>query len=270
MRDVVNAGVYDFHHPGGTFDVHLRSGGHFFAPMFKARGCTWEQTEDKHLLIDFGKFGDYRLDMKNEEPPEFEGSAVSQPSNWRKMNFKAKFTMADCKLMNSVWNFEHAGGSFPVEFVADSFNHFVCKDFPSKDSFWLLHGNVLYINWGCYGEYELVLDESGEIMAGGAKGNAANWSVPWPPALKPHSCSPALATSRQVSVFSGLHSLRYTSLAPGLMTNLCPLPAVRRRATRVGTLAEQTTARKRILPACYDTCGDISCGGCVSELSEAS
>lgn len=193
MRDV---GVYDFHHPGVTFDVHLRSGGCFFAPMFKTRGCTWEQIEDKHLLIDFGKFGDYRLDMTNAEPPEFEGSAVSQGSNWRKMNVKAKFTIMECKMMNCVWNFEYAGGSFPVEFLADSFNHFVCMDFPSKDSFCLLHGNVLYINWGCYGEYELVPDESGDSMAGGAKCSVANWLVPWPPALNPHFCSPALAISR--------------------------------------------------------------------------
>lgn len=123
------AGVYHFEHAGGTFDVHLRPGGQFFAPQFMARS-SWELTEDRNLLIDFGKFGDYRLAMTNGQPAMFEGSAVGQPSNWRKMCFKAPFSPAYRKLMDSVWNFEHAGGSFPVEFRADSFNHFVCKDFP--------------------------------------------------------------------------------------------------------------------------------------------
>lgn len=91
---------------------------------------SWELTEDKHLLIDFGKFGDYRLAMTSAEPPAFDGSAVGEPSNWRKMDFKSPFPVAYRKLMDSVWNFEHKGGSFPVEFRADSFNHFVCKDFP--------------------------------------------------------------------------------------------------------------------------------------------
>ena len=99
--------------------------------MFMARS-SWELTEDKHLLIDFGKFGDYRLAMssQNEQLPAFEGSAVGQPGNWRKMKFKAEFHVAYRMLMDSVWSFEHAGGAFPVEFRADSFNHFVSKDFP--------------------------------------------------------------------------------------------------------------------------------------------
>ena len=29
--------------------------------------------------------------------------------------------------MDSVWNFQHPGGSFEVEFRADAFNHFVSK-----------------------------------------------------------------------------------------------------------------------------------------------
>ena len=134
-RPINSEGVYDFQHAGGTFDVHLRPGGQFFAPKFMARS-SWELTEDRHLLIDFGQFGDYRLAMTNEQPPMFEGSAVGDPSNWRKMCLKAPFPAAYRKLMDSVWNFEHAGGAFPVEFRADSFNHFVCKDFPVIELGW--------------------------------------------------------------------------------------------------------------------------------------
>ena len=34
---------------------------------------------------------------------------------------------------------------------------------------------TVYINWGKFGEYELVISEDGMSMSGSAKGNAANW-----------------------------------------------------------------------------------------------
>ena len=92
--------------------------------------------------------------------------------------------------MDSVWNFQHPGGSFEVEFRADAFNHFVSKvwlgrhthtdthtqththththtmrvqDFPAH-SHWALTDNTLFINWGVYGEYELELAPSGTVL----------------------------------------------------------------------------------------------------------
>ena len=45
----------------------------------------------------------------------------------RKMKLRRPFSEAEAKLMDSVWNFQHPGGSFEVEFRADAFNHFVSK-----------------------------------------------------------------------------------------------------------------------------------------------
>ena len=168
-------GVYKFQHPGGTFDVHLRPGGRFFAPNFQAR-ATWDITDDKHLRIDWAKFGKYDLALVSETPPALDGSAVGDPQNWRKMSLKSPFSAAHAKLLDSVWDFEHQGGTFPVEFRADGFNHFVCKDFPAH-SHWSLTGNTVYINWGAYGQYELTLDESGDSMSGHLQGQPDNWCV---------------------------------------------------------------------------------------------
>ncbi len=35
--------------------------------------------------------------------------------------------------------------------------------------------NKILINWGSYGEYEMVLDSSGDTMAGNLKGQPDNW-----------------------------------------------------------------------------------------------
>ena len=81
-------GIYDFTHAGGTFDVHLRPGGQFFAPMFQAK-ATWRITPDEHLLIDWAKFGKYDLTLTSKSaccPPEFEGSAVGDAANWRQVS----------------------------------------------------------------------------------------------------------------------------------------------------------------------------------------
>ena len=43
------------------------------------------------------------------------------------MKLRRPFSEAEAKLMDSVWDFQHPGGSFEVEFRADAFNHFVSK-----------------------------------------------------------------------------------------------------------------------------------------------
>lgn len=55
----------------------------------------------------------------------------------------------------------------------------MCNDFPAH-SHWRLDNDdtptpLCYINWGKYGEYELVLSADGQTMAGSAKGVPDNW-----------------------------------------------------------------------------------------------
>jgi len=102
-------GVYDFAHPGGVFDVHLRPGGRFFAPQFQAR-ASWN-LEGQRLLVDFAKFGRYEFTRVGEleGSADFEGSAVGDPSNWRKMKRRRKFSVAEAKLLDSIWELQHPG-----------------------------------------------------------------------------------------------------------------------------------------------------------------
>jgi len=171
-------GVYDFEHPSGKFDVHLRTGGRFFAPNFQAR-ATWTITEAGELFIDWAKYGTYQLQLKDPTTRYFEGSAVGKPESWRKMTLQRKYTTAEEQLFDSQWELEHPGGKFPIEFRADGFNHFVCNDFPSH-SHWRLDNAesatpTVYINWGKFGEYELVIAADGQSMVGSAKGKPENW-----------------------------------------------------------------------------------------------
>jgi len=57
------------------------------------------------------------------------------------MALKRPFTVAEMKLLDSEWDFQHAGGNFPVEFRADGYNHFVCAQF-SAHSHWSLTGTT--------------------------------------------------------------------------------------------------------------------------------
>ena len=55
----------------------------------------------------------------------------------------------------------------------------VCNDFPAH-SHWRLDNAesatpTVYINWGKFGEYELLLSADGENMVGSAKGQPDNW-----------------------------------------------------------------------------------------------
>ena len=68
-------GVYDFTHPHGTFQVHLRPGGKFFAPQYQAK-ATWVVTEAGQLSIDWGKYGQYELQLIDPPTRAFKGSFV--------------------------------------------------------------------------------------------------------------------------------------------------------------------------------------------------
>jgi hypothetical protein len=143
-------GVYAFIHAGGQFDVHLRSGGRFFAPKFQAR-ANWTVTEAGEVTIEWGKYGQYKLDLVDPPKRVFEGSLIGKPESWRKMSLKRPFTTAEKMLMDSEWELEHPGGKFNIEFRADGFNHFICNDFPAH-AHWRLDNEdnpapTVYINW---------------------------------------------------------------------------------------------------------------------------
>ncbi len=83
-------GVYDFSHPDGEFEVHLRSGGRFFAPKFPAKSF-WTVTVDANncgkLHIAWAKYGQYVLALDNNgSSPSFSGSLVDHPEAWRKVH----------------------------------------------------------------------------------------------------------------------------------------------------------------------------------------
>ena len=77
-------GVYHFEHPKGSFEVHLRSEGRFFAPKFQAR-ASWVITEGGQMTIDWGKFGQYEMNLTDPATRAFQGSVLGQPENWRKV-----------------------------------------------------------------------------------------------------------------------------------------------------------------------------------------
>ena len=87
-------GVYDFAHPGGVFEVHLRDGGRFFAPKFPEKSvwkCTNACCADGktccQLQIEWGKYGQYALDMDMAAvPPCCSGSVKGNPASWRKVD----------------------------------------------------------------------------------------------------------------------------------------------------------------------------------------
>eukprot|EP00325_Prymnesiales_sp_UTEX-LB-985_P034204 CAMPEP_0174718994 /NCGR_PEP_ID=MMETSP1094-20130205/30537_1 /TAXON_ID=156173 /ORGANISM="Chrysochromulina brevifilum, Strain UTEX LB 985" /LENGTH=207 /DNA_ID=CAMNT_0015919229 /DNA_START=54 /DNA_END=677 /DNA_ORIENTATION=+ len=177
-------GVYNFQYAGGEFEVSLRSGGRFFCQNYQQPAdWSWDPPTGK-ISINWKKYGAYEL-IQDKEITEgadarcFTGSLKDKPESWRKMSFKRDFTKAEMQLFDSEWEFIHKDGSFPVKFKADGYNHFICDQFPSH-SHWKLENGAsatptLFINWGKYGEYELVIDADGENMTGGAKGNQDNW-----------------------------------------------------------------------------------------------
>jgi hypothetical protein len=97
--------------------THTHTGGRFFSPQYQAQ-ATWTIIDQDKVYIDWGNYGEYELAMTTASPPAFEGSYKGKPTNWRKMALKRPFTVAEMKLLDSEWDFQHAGGSFAVEFRA--------------------------------------------------------------------------------------------------------------------------------------------------------
>jgi len=134
------------------------------------------------LYIDWAKFGKYELTM-DVSACSGVGSALGRPESWRKMSRKRAFNEAELALFDSEWMFIHPGGEFKVEFKADGFNHFICKDFPAH-SHWAIENDstsadsstpTVHIHWGKFGEYLVTLAADGLSFEGHAKNDPTNW-----------------------------------------------------------------------------------------------
>jgi len=175
-------GVYTFQYGKsnggvGEFEVHLRTDCRFFSPDYQ-QPATWTLDPPlKKVSIEWKKYGQYELTQGDDG--KWSGSMVGKPESWRKMEFKRPFTTAEMQVFDSEWEFIHSGGSFPVKFKADGYNHFICDQFPAHSHWKLKDGDkptpTINIDWGKYGKYDLVIDEKGENMTGSAVGNPGNW-----------------------------------------------------------------------------------------------
>lgn len=166
-------GWYDFNWSGGSFSVCFRPAGHFFCPKFQAP-ARWELQGDL-VKIDWAKFGKYELTF-DPATKTMEGSVIPKrddDKSWRKASFSRELSPVEALLLGdgagSEWDFEWSGGSFPVKFKADGYNHFQCDDHPAH-AHWSLDGDKLKINWAQYGNFELDVDPSEKTMNGGAVG----------------------------------------------------------------------------------------------------
>jgi len=123
------------------------------------------------VKIDWKKFGKY--DMKFDLATKgMEGHAVPKSDdekNWRKAAFVRPMSPEEALLLGdgagTEWDFEWSGGSFPVKFKADGFNHFQCDDFPAH-AHWSVDGDKLRINWAEFGNYDMVLNAEAKSMTG--------------------------------------------------------------------------------------------------------
>lgn len=137
------------------------------------------------VAIAFGSYGNYEFAVTDAVLREFSGAAIvggaPAPEHWRRMRCVRSLSPVESKMLGatgagSQWSFEWAGGTFPVEFRGDGYNHFVCSQFPAH-SHWSLGGaasDELTINWGTYGTYELKVDSSG-LAVGSAQGKPDEW-----------------------------------------------------------------------------------------------
>jgi len=166
-------GWWDLTWKGGSFEVSFRPLGLFFCAKHQAQ-AKWE-LEDGVVKIDWGKFGKYELVADPEQERALKGHQApkndANPNNWRTAEFKRPLSDEEMLLFGdgagSEWDFQWSGGSFPVQFKADGYNHFVCDDFPAH-AHWSLEGKRLRIFWDKYGTYDLDIDAENKTMAGGS------------------------------------------------------------------------------------------------------
>ena len=151
-------GVYNWLHAGGSFPVSLRPNGVFHCQNFPAL-ASW-QDEQQRRVVDWKQYGKYEFAVAADGT--LEGGAVGNHANWRKMQFLRPFTPAEAVLMagpgGSAWDFQWEKGSFEVEFRCDGFNHFHCTSFPEHSHWSMDETGKITINFGKYGDYEMMID----------------------------------------------------------------------------------------------------------------
>merc|ERR1719247_3647896 len=98
-----------------------------------------------------------------------DGHLVGKETDWRKAAFKRALSPVEAVLLGdgagTEWDFQWSGGSFPVQFKADGYNHFKCEEFPAH-AHWSLEGDSLKINWSQFGKYTLTVDAAAKTMSG--------------------------------------------------------------------------------------------------------
>lgn len=174
-------GYHSLKWKGGEFEVCFRPAGKFFCQRFQAQ-ATWK-LEGNVVNLDWGKFGKYEF-VFNAEDKTLTGNALPKKeedeSNWRTASFVRELSPVEWAILGdgagTEWELEHAGGSFPVEFKADGYNHFKCSQFPAH-SHWSFAGDKFKINWGEFGNYEFTVDASTKTMQGFMVG--ADPAVEW-------------------------------------------------------------------------------------------
>lgn len=178
VKEMSFLGHYKWQYAGSPtgFDVSLRPNGLFFSGLY---GPGTYAVQDNQLSVDWKKYGKYQFTLTNPSTGLFEGAAVGDASQWRKMQFVSGFTPSEQALMGehgfgTEWNFEWEKGAFPVLFYFDAHNHFVCPQFPSH-SHWSMEENRLLINWEKYGNYEMLVDAASMKMEGCKQGQPTNW-----------------------------------------------------------------------------------------------
>lgn len=160
---------YTLEWSGGSFEVCFRPGGTFFCPKFQCPS-RWEMKDDT-VTVDWKKFGQYEFKF-DAASRSMDGNLIPKSdaaNNWRKANFLKELSAEEKMLFGdgagTQWDFNWSGGTFPVKFKCDGYNHFTCDDFPAH-SHWALEGNELKIFWDKFGNYKLTIDAAAKTMEG--------------------------------------------------------------------------------------------------------
>jgi hypothetical protein len=128
-------GIYRWLYKSGQFEVAFRPQGVFYCSKYPGE-ASWQIDHGNKLLVNWKSYGVYEFSLSSSTPSaSIDGFAQGTPSNWRKLEFLRDFNQTERLLLGdqgfgSAWNFIYEKGAFEVEFRCDSFNHFVCPQFP--------------------------------------------------------------------------------------------------------------------------------------------
>jgi hypothetical protein len=146
-------GVYRWSYKSGAFDVSFRANGVFQCAKY-AGEASWA-VNGANLLVNWKGYGVYEFPLTG--TAALDGYAQGNTSNWRKIEFLRDFNATERLIFGdgygTAWNFIYEKGSFEVEFRADSFNHFVCPQYPAHSHWSIDDSELVYVNWGKYGEF---------------------------------------------------------------------------------------------------------------------